>query len=327
MQQLLAVQRELPPGSVERGEQQRRRARRAEQAEHPRDRLGVDPAAQRRRAASRSGSASRRSCGCWSASRRRPATAPVGGSASWKPKCGPQAWSTTSGIAGVVGDLGQRRRCRRPSRSTSARPRTRRARPAPPAARAASASGVTQCVIPSSSSYSGTTKLGSPPLSTRPSTTDACELRWTTTRVPERRERQAQRVVALGRAVGEEPACGRRRTPRRPSPPPARTASATGRRRSRGFSCGTSAASASTPIALTHAGVGARAALVARDVVARRARGTRTRRPRRGTAPPAARARARRPRAAPPTPPRRRRASRLAGAAHGLTPRCGSSRA
>ena len=52
------------------------------------------------------------------------------------------------------------------------------------ASAASSAAGVTQWVIPSSSSYSGATKLGIPPLSTRPSTIDACELRCATIRVP-----------------------------------------------------------------------------------------------------------------------------------------------
>ena len=47
-----------------------------------------------------------------------------------------------------------------------------------------SARGVTQCVIPSSPSYSGATKLGMPPLSTSPSTTDACELRCATILAP-----------------------------------------------------------------------------------------------------------------------------------------------
>ena len=46
---------------------------------------------------------------------------------------------------------------------------------------AASASGVTPWAIPSSSSYSGATKLAMPPLSTSPSTMLACELRWTST--------------------------------------------------------------------------------------------------------------------------------------------------
>ena len=47
-----------------------------------------------------------------------------------------------------------------------------------------SASGVTPCAMPSSSSYSGATKLGRPPESTSPSITDACELRCTTTGAP-----------------------------------------------------------------------------------------------------------------------------------------------
>ena len=51
---------------------------------------------------------------------------------------------------------------------------------------ACSASGVTPWAIPSSSSYSGETKLAMPPLSTRPSTTEACELRWTSTWSPGR---------------------------------------------------------------------------------------------------------------------------------------------
>ncbi len=52
------------------------------------------------------------------------------------------------------------------------------------ASAAPSASGVTPCAMPSSASYSGATKLGSPPLSTSPSMMLACELRWTTTAVP-----------------------------------------------------------------------------------------------------------------------------------------------
>ena len=53
-----------------------------------------------------------------------------------------------------------------------------------PRSACSSAAGVTQWVIPSSSSYSGATKLGIPPLSTSPSTIDACELRCATIRVP-----------------------------------------------------------------------------------------------------------------------------------------------
>ena len=44
-----------------------------------------------------------------------------------------------------------------------------------------SASGVTPWAMPSSASYSGATKLAIPPLSTSPSTTEAWELRWTST--------------------------------------------------------------------------------------------------------------------------------------------------
>ena len=38
--------------------------------------------------------------------------------------------------------------------------------------------------MPRSASYSGATKLGSPPLSTSPSTIEACELRWATISAP-----------------------------------------------------------------------------------------------------------------------------------------------
>ena len=44
--------------------------------------------------------------------------------------------------------------------------------------------GVTPCAMPSSASYAGATNDGSPPLSTRPSTSDACELRCATTCAP-----------------------------------------------------------------------------------------------------------------------------------------------
>jgi hypothetical protein len=52
------------------------------------------------------------------------------------------------------------------------------------ASAAASASGVTPCAMPSSSSYTGATKVGRPPEITSPSMTDACELRCTTTAAP-----------------------------------------------------------------------------------------------------------------------------------------------
>src|ERR687896_158659 len=49
---------------------------------------------------------------------------------------------------------------------------------------ASSACGVTPWASPSSSSNSGATKVGRPPLSTSPSTTEACELRCATTGAP-----------------------------------------------------------------------------------------------------------------------------------------------
>ena len=133
---------------------------------------------------------------CWSAD---------GGRSGWKPKCGPHAWSTTSGTPAACatsaqpGDVGGhpvvgRRDDERGAGVRRRAPAPRRARP-----------GVTPWAMPSSSSYSGATKLGRPPESTSPSITEACELRCTTTGAPERREREAERVVALGRAVGQEP--------------------------------------------------------------------------------------------------------------------------
>src|SRR6476661_3335013 len=48
----------------------------------------------------------------------------------------------------------------------------------------ASDSAVTPCAMPSSASYSGATNVGIPPLRTMPSTSEAWELRWATTRAP-----------------------------------------------------------------------------------------------------------------------------------------------
>ena len=75
-------------------------------------------------------------------------------------------------------------RRRRPCRSRSARRRTRRGASGARASAARSASGVTPWAMPSSSSYSGATNAGSPPQSTSPSTSEACELRCATTRAP-----------------------------------------------------------------------------------------------------------------------------------------------
>ena len=72
------------------------------------------------------------------------------------------------------------------------------------ASAASSAAGVTQCVIPSSPSYSGATKLGSPPLEHEPVDDRRVRVALRDDPRAQRREREAQRVVALGRAVGEE---------------------------------------------------------------------------------------------------------------------------
>ena len=116
-----------------------------------------------------------------------------------------------------------------------------------------SAAGVTQCVMPSSASYSGATKLGSPPLSTRPSTIDACELRWATIRVPSGASaRHSAWLPCVAPLV--------RKNVR--SAPKACAASCSARSYAVGdgprsipwMSCGMSAASASTPIALRRPG-------------------------------------------------------------------------
>ena len=53
-----------------------------------------------------------------------------------------------------------------------------------PSSASRSEAGSTPCAMPSSASYSGGTKAGTPPESTSPSTSDACEFRCATTRVP-----------------------------------------------------------------------------------------------------------------------------------------------
>ena len=116
-----------------------------------------------------------------------------------------------------------------------------------------SAAGVTQCVIPSSPSYSGATKCGIPPLSTSPSTIDACELRCATICAPSgasaRHSAWLPWVAPLVRKNVR-------------SAPNASAASRSARSYGVGdgprsipwMSCGTSAASASTPIALRRPG-------------------------------------------------------------------------
>src|SRR5215207_6899751 len=172
----------------------------------------------------------------------------VGGSASWKPKCGPQDWSTTSGTPAACATSAS-------AATSAAMPKyvgdTTNAALASGASRSAcsSAAGVTQCVMPRSSSYSGATKLGSPPLSTSPSTIEACELRCATIRVPSGASaRQSAWLPCVAPLVRNQDRAA----------PNALAASSSARSYGVGagprsipwMSCGTSAASASAPIAL-----------------------------------------------------------------------------
>ncbi len=116
-----------------------------------------------------------------------------------------------------------------------------------------SASGVTQCVIPSSWSYSGATKLGSPPLSTSPSTIEACELRWATIRAPSGASvRHSAWLPCVAPLV-------RKNVRSAPKASAARRSARSygvgdGPRSIPWMSCGTSAARASSPIALRKPG-------------------------------------------------------------------------
>jgi hypothetical protein len=122
------------------------------------------------------------------------------------------------------------------------------------AARAASnARGVTQWVIPSSSSYSGATNAGIPPDRTSPSTIEACELRCATMRVPSGASaRQSVWLPWVAPLVRKKVRAA----------PKASAASSSARSYGVGdgprsipwMSCGTSAARPSTPIALRSPG-------------------------------------------------------------------------
>ena len=123
--------------------------------------------------------------------------------------------------------------------------------------------------MPRSASYSGATKLGSPPLSTRPSTIDACELRCATIRAPSGASaRQSAWLPWVAPFVRNHERAA----------PNASAASCSARSYGVGdgprsmpwMSCGTSAASAVEADRLAHAGVGSLAALVAGHVVAAR---------------------------------------------------------
>jgi hypothetical protein len=96
VQQLLAVERELAPRGVERGHQQRGRRRRAHEP-HARATAASSSRAGRRDVQHRA--LRQRADDLVRAGQHRVGAlrSALGGSARWKPKCGPHAWSTTSG--------------------------------------------------------------------------------------------------------------------------------------------------------------------------------------------------------------------------------------
>ena len=182
VQELLAVQRELAARAVERRDQQRRRARRAQQPQRARHRAGVDAAAvadvQHRALGQRAGDLVRAREHRVGALRQRGRRQRLVEAEVRAPRLvDDERHAGAVRDLGAAGDVGGHAVVGR--RDDERGPRVGRRGSA-----ASSAAGVTQWVIPSSSSYSGATKLGIPPLSTSPSTIDACELRWATIRAP-----------------------------------------------------------------------------------------------------------------------------------------------
>ena len=103
------------------------------------------------------------------------------------------------GHLGAAADVGRHPVVGR--RDDERRARLGRGAPARRAARPAS----TPCAMPSSASYSGATKAGTPPREHEPVDERGVRVALGDDVRAERRERQAQRVVALRRAVGQEP--------------------------------------------------------------------------------------------------------------------------
>ena len=183
-EQLLAGDRVLAPGGVERGGQQRVRARRLDQGHRAVDdprRRSRSP--RRRGAGSPTGSCCRRSCGPRRGRRRRRRRARSPAVVGEGEVRAPGLVDDQRHLA-RVGDLGERgdvgdgaevggRDDQRGDRVGLARRAPRRAR-----------RGSRQWATPSSGSSSGATNLGRSPERTRPSMTDEWTLRWTTTRSP-----------------------------------------------------------------------------------------------------------------------------------------------
>ena len=219
-----------------------------------------------------------------SAPRRRRGASALGGSSGWKPKCGPQDWSTTSGTprawatSASAGDVGGHAVVGRARRRTPRAP--------------------SRCGVQRGGQRLGRDAVGHAEL--------VVVLRRDERRQRRRRargRRRATRASCAGRRPARRAApargtargcpasrrwsgttCAARRGPRRRAARRARRASATGRGRCRRCPAGRRAAAPSRPIACTRPGSAPAAALVAGDVEARRSRGSRRRRARRGTA-------------------------------------------
>ncbi len=204
LEQRLAVDGELAAGGVERGHQQRARAGRADEPHGAGDGVGVDQRAVADEQHRRLGEAADDLVGrgehrVGAEPQRRLGQRRVKAEVRAPGVVDDQRHPGRVGDLGAAGDVGGHPVVGRRDDERGAGVR------APARAPRSSASGVTPWAIPSSASYSGATNVARPPLSTSPSIRLACELRWITTCAAERRERQAQRVVALGGAVGEKP--------------------------------------------------------------------------------------------------------------------------
>ena len=203
VEQRLTVNPQLAPRGIQRGHEQRARARRAHEPHRPGDGIGVDAPTggdqQHRRLGEAADDLVRRGEHRVGAELERRAR-----KARWKPKCEPHAPSTMSATPAACAtsahpaDIGGHPVVGRRDDERGGRIRAR-------SSALASASGVTPWAIPSSTSYSGATKLGS--ATAQDQAVDHARVGISLDHHPHpgRGEREAERVVALGRTVGEEP--------------------------------------------------------------------------------------------------------------------------
>ena len=205
-EQRLAVDRELAPRRVERGQQQRAGARRAHEPHRAATRAGVDAAARRdvqhRRLRQRADDLVRRG----DAPRRRPARAPTR-HAGVEAEVRPPRLVDDERRAGRVRDLGAGPPRRRPSRSRSARRRTT-ARGVAARARSAASQRVRRDAVRHAQLVVVLRRDERRHPAAQHEPVDQARVRVALQHHaarPGRREREAQRVVALRRAVREEP--------------------------------------------------------------------------------------------------------------------------